>query len=199
MPAKFVSAILALTAALAAVSLAVGGCVQESQTDRRQQTTTAPAQPASPDTPAQASQPADTTTTTSLPPEGLISDVASVQVGNCFNDYRFENERTSLVEIIFTIVDCRRPHQGEVYHQAEHPASDFPGANTLNHWAQQECYLYFEDWVGREYELSELDFLTFLPTEELWSQAQAHSRRLSCYLVAPDGEMLVGSQRGAGV
>lgn len=195
MPAKFVSLILTLAAAL----LAVGGCVQESQSDRRQQTTTVAPQPADPDAPPQTTLPTDSTTTTSLPPEGLISDVASVRVGNCFNDYRFENERTSLVEIIFTIVDCRRPHQGEVYHQAEHPASDYPGANSLNHWAQQECYVYFEGWVGREYELSELDFLTFLPTEELWGQAQPHSRRLSCYLVAPDGDMLVGSQRGVGV
>ncbi len=197
MSAKFISVVIILAAA----SLATAACVQESQSERRQQTTTAPptTDPDNPNAAPQTSPPTDSTTTTSLPPEGLISDVASVQIGNCFNDYRFENERTSLVEIIFTIVDCRRPHQGEVYHQAEHPASDFPGASTLNHWAQQECYLHFEDWVGLEYELSELDFLTFLPTEELWGQAQPHSRRLSCYLVATDGEMLEGSQRGVGI
>ena len=176
-----------------------GSCVQESQSARRQQTTTIPSSEPTATDSAPPSSPTSPATTTSLPPEGLVSEVSAVKVGDCFNNYRFENDRTGTSEDIFTLVDCSRPHEGEVYHQADYQAPEFPGSAQLEHWAQQECYLHFESWVGQEYELSELDYATFLPTEATWDTPGPASRRLSCYLASYGPNLLVQSHRNSGV
>ncbi len=184
---------------VAALLLAISSCVQESQTARRQQAPAAPVEPTTSETEAGPEPTPETSiTTTSLSPEGLVSEIAAVKVGDCFNDYRFENERTSLTEVIFTIVDCSRPHEGEVYHQVGYPDPEFPGATQLELWAQEECYKYFEDWVGQEYELSELEFSTFLPTKELWDEPGEQNTRLSCYLRSGNQDLLTGSRRNSG-
>ena len=175
-----------------------GSCVQESQSSRRQQTTTIPASDLTAADPEPASNASAPVTTTSLPPEGLVSEVSAAKVGDCFNIYRFENERTGTSEDIFTLVDCSRPHEGEVYHQAGYQEPEFPGSTQLEHWAQQECYLHFESWVGQEYELSELEYATFLPTEATWDDPGPASRRLSCYLVSHGPNLLEQSHRNSG-
>jgi len=177
------------------VLLAVSSCVQESQSARRQQQPAPPVAAVATDLePTPQSTPTVSATSTTLPPEGQITNQTAVKVGDCFNNYRFENERTDLTEFIFTIVNCDRPHEGEVYHQVSYPDPEFPGVSTLEDWSQQECYRHFRAWVGQEYELSELEFSTFLPTEELWSEPVEHSKRLSCYLRTSDGSYLAGSQ-----
>lgn len=144
-----------------------------------------------------------TSTTTTLPPEGLISEAANVEVGQCFNNYRFENERTGASENLFTLIDCRRPHEGEVYHQIIHPAApdaEYPGDRAMENWEQEECYKNFADWVGREYELSELEFSSLRPDAQLWSDPDdPSSRRLSCYLRSTDGSPLAGAHRNSGI
>lgn len=182
------------------VLLAISSCVQESQSARRQQEPAPPVELEAADSESEpeSTQPAIATSTT-LPPEGQIADEAVVTVGDCFNNYRFENERTDLTEFIFTIVNCDRPHEGEVYHQISYPDPEFPGASTLEDWSQQECYKHFQEWVGQEYELSELDFSTFLPTEELWNEPIEHSKRLSCYLRTSDGSFLSESHRNSAI
>lgn len=147
---------------------------------------------------------ADTTsTTTTLPPEGLISDAADVEVGQCFNNYRFENERTGASENLFTLIDCRRPHEGEVYHQIIHPAApdaEYPGDRAMENWEQEECYKNFADWVGQEYELSELEFSSLRPDAQLWNDtSNPSSRRLSCFLRSTDGSPLSGAHRNSGI
>lgn len=182
-----------------AVILAAG-CVQSSQ---RSQATlppgpvnSAPGQEA-----ASTILPYITTTTTTLPPEGLISDIARVEVGDCFNNYRLENERTGAAENIFTLVDCKRPHEGEVYHQVIYsaaPDAEYPGDRAMENWEQEECYKAFEDWVGREFELSELYFSSIRPDAQLWNDGSA-SRRLSCYIRSADGSLLSGSRRNSNI
>ena len=187
---------------LALAALLTAGCVQSSQRSRA----TLPPVPAD-SAPGQetdsTSLPDDTTTTTTLPPEGLISDIARVEVGQCFNNYRLENERTGSSENIFTLVDCRRPHEGEVYHQVIHPAAadaEYPGDRAMENWEQEECYKTFEDWVGREFELSELYFSSIRPDAQLWNDtSNPASRRLSCYIRGADGSPLSGSHRNANV
>ena len=142
-----------------------------------------------------------TSTTTTLPPEGLISDAANVEVGQCFNNYRFENERTGASENLFTLVDCRRPHEGEIYFQIIHPAAPdakYPGDSAMKNWQDEECYTNFEDWVGQEYVRSELYFSSLRPDAQLWKDtSNPSSRRLSCYLRSADGSLLVGSHRNS--
>ena len=190
---------LLLATPLLAVLLAAG-CVQSSQ---RSQATLPPApvgsrleQESDP-----TSFPNTSTTRTTLPPEGLISDIARVEVGQCFNNYRLENERTGSTENIFTLVDCRRPHEGEVYHQVVHsaaPDAEYPGDRAMENWEQEECYNTFEDWVGQEFELSELYFSSIRPDAQLWHDASnPTARRLSCYIRSADGSLLSGSHRNS--
>ena len=190
--------LLAGLAAMAIVATLAGSCVQESQSARRQQTTTIPSTEPTAANSAPTSSAGSLDTTTTLPPEGLVTEKSAVKVGDCFNIYRFENERTGTSEDIFTLVDCSRPHEGEVYHQAEYQEPEFPGSAQLEEWAQQECYLHFESWVGQEYELSELDYATFLPTEATWDDPSPDSRRLSCYLASYGASLLDKSHRNSG-
>ena len=190
----------ALFAALLFTMLLATGCVQSSQQSR----SALPPAPGN-STPRLATDPTSLssiiTTTATLPPEGLISDIARVEVGHCFNNYRLENYRTGSAENIFTLVDCKRPHEGEVYHQVIHsaaPDAEYPGDRAMESWGQEKCYQTFEDWVGREFELSELDFSSIRPDARLWNDANdPTSRRLSCYIRSSDGSLLSGSHRNS--
>ena len=191
-----------LPAALLLVILVTAGCVRSSQ--RSQGTQPFPSEGVSAGQGGNSALLASTTSTaTTLPPEGLISDIASVEVGQCFNNYRLENERTGASEDLFTLVDCRRPHEGEVYHQIIHPAdpeAEYPGDRAMENWEQEECYTNFEGWVGQEYELSELEFSSLRPDAQLWRDiSDPSSRRLSCYLRSADGSPLAGSHRNSGI
>ena len=182
------------------LALITASCVQSSQ--RSQGTQPFPIGSAAAEQEGSAAVLAEaTSTTTTLPPEGLISDIASVEVGQCFNNYRFENERTGASEDLFTLVDCRRPHEGEVYHQIIHPAApdaEYPGDRAMENWEEEECYANFEDWVGQEYVRSELYFSSLRPDAQLWRDASdPSSRRLSCYLRSADGSPLTGSHRNS--
>ena len=191
-----------LLLAVLLLALATASCVQSSQRSQGTQ----PLPPESVPTEQGGTQTAftdATSTTTTLPPEGLISDIASVEVGQCFNNYRFENERTGASEDLFTLVDCRRPHEGEVYHQIIHPAAPdakYPGDRAMDNWEQEECYQNFEDWVGQEYVRSELYFSSMRPNAQLWKDtSDPSSRRLNCYLRSADGSLLAGSHRNSGI
>ena len=184
------------------VILMTAGCVQSSQRSRGTQPLPLESVPAEQEVAPTVL--ADTTsTTTTLPPEGLISDAADVEIGQCFNDYRFENERTGVSENLFTFIDCRRPHKGEVYHQIIHsaaPDAEYPGDRAMENWEQEECYKNFADWVGQEYELSELEFSSLRPDAQLWDDtSNPSSRRLSCYLRSTDGSSLTGAHRNSGI
>ena len=191
-----------LLAALITVALITASCVQSSQ--RSQGTQPLPLESVPTEQGGTPATLADaTSTTTTLPPEGLISDAADVEVGQCFNNYRFENERTGASENLFTLIDCRRPHEGEVYHQIIHPAApdaEYPGDRAMENWEQEECYTNFAGWVGQEYELSELEFSSLRPDARLWRDASdPSSRRLSCYLRSADGSPLTGSHQNSGI
>ena len=184
------------------VILITAGCVQSSQRSRGTQPLPLESAPTEQEvTPTVLADTASTTTT--LLPEGLISDAANVEVGQCFNNYRFENERTGTSENLFTLIDCRRPHEGEVYHQTSHsaaPDAEYPGDRAMENWEQEECYKNFADWVGQEYELSELGFSSLRPDAQLWNDtSNPSSRRLSCYLRSTDESLLAGSHRNSGI
>ena len=202
LPTKAQRLLLQRLPLLLLVILVTAGCVQSSQRSRGTQPLPFESAPSEQgDTPTVL---ADTTsTTTTLPPEGLISDAADVEVGQCFNNYRFENERTGASENLFTLIDCRRPHEGEVYHQIIHqaaPDAEYPGDRAMENWEQEECYKNFADWVGQEYELSELEFSSLRPDAQLWNDTgNPSSRRLSCFLRSTDGSPLSGAHRNSGI
>lgn len=132
--------------------------------------------------------------------EGLIVNPYDLNVGECFNNYLTvlgDNEFQELT----TVVDCAGAHDGEVYFQVIHPApagEPYPGVEEMEAWAQDQCYEQFTNFVGQEYELSELDIGILQPTNETWSDPIGRHREVTCYVEAWRGGRLLGSMRRSG-
>lgn len=131
-------------------------------------------------------------------PEGTaIEDLFTLQERQCFNRYELERDDPDLPTDLTTLVDCRRPHDAEVYEFLEHPAGpgvEYPGAEGMEDWARQACYEQFEAFVGVEYELSVLQIGSIRPPKENWDQGPY--RGVHCYVFASDGQ-LSGSMAGS--
>ena len=127
--------------------------------------------------------------------EGLIVNPYDLAVGQCFNSYLTSLGSDDLQELT-TLVDCAGAHDGEVYFQVFHPGDadeEYPGETEMLAWAQRHCYGRFAGFVGREYELSDLDIGILRPTFETWSDPWGRHREVTCYLSAWRGGRLVGS------
>ncbi len=123
------------------------------------------------------------------------TDVAALTVGDCLNGADGE-----LVESV-DVVDCSEAHDFEVYALPNNTASgDYPGADALFSWADQQCWEAFEPYVGVPFEESELFFTNLIPTDESWEQG---NRSATCMLHRfDDGFRVVpsiGSARDSGV
>lgn len=133
-------------------------------------------------------------------PEGRVENQYDLEVSWCFNQYDFLVESTEETQEITTVVDCRRPHEGEVYATYFHPAGaerPYPGNREIERWANVNCYDGFEEFTGVAFELSELQIGTIRPTEETWTGEGTH-REVTCYVYAPDAQ-LTGPMQGSGI
>ena len=131
--------------------------------------------------------------------EGLIVNQYDLEVGQCFNSYLTALGDNRFRELT-TLVDCAGPHDGEVYFQVLHPGEagePYPGPGKMPAWAQDRCYERFGEFVGQEYELSELEIGVLHPTEETWTGVGRH-REVTCYVEAWGGGRLLGSMRLSG-
>lgn len=132
--------------------------------------------------------------------EGTTTQPDRLETGDCFNEYRYR-DRAEVLQQITTIVDCSRPHDKEVYFAAEHPAPDgapFRGREEISQFARDECLDAFEDFVGEEYVLSQLEIGFFQPSYETWISA-ANERSVTCYVHPYEaGRQLQGSMDGIG-
>lgn len=147
---------------------------------------------------------ADTSTTappttappsTTEPPAEQV-DVGDLEPGQCF-DYRdVQDDEGAVVEGVFG-VDCNLPHDNEVYAIVEHPGASgdlYPGDDALISFADELCYGGFEAFVGRQYELSDLEIGHIRPSGESWDDGD---RTIHCFVFQRDGEKLTGTAQGA--
>ncbi|WP_334142104.1 septum formation family protein [Rhabdothermincola sp.] len=141
---------------------------------------------------------APTTTTTEAPLEaGQQIFVYVPQVGDCFDRRKIERSAsTSGRTDIVLKLDCSLPHRNEVYAVLDYPASDdtFPGEKTLETFAKQECPRRFEAYVGKQYELSDLEIGYQLPDSANWRRG---TQKIGCYVYDLSGNRLVGSVQGS--
>ncbi len=139
-------------------------------------------------------------------PEGRVLDRFLLEPGMCFNTYEIYSEQLDEVTIFTTIVDCRRPHDGEVYSNllpypgGEDGEAPFPGNSAIQEWGNLECYGLFEAFVGTPYELSALEIGLIRPTTDDWEgEGRPNSeptRSALCYVFAP-GTQLSGPMQGS--
>jgi hypothetical protein len=143
--------------------------------------------------------PVETTTTTEPPLEaGRQVFVYTPSVGHCFDRRELEErpatgpQQTDIV----LLLDCALPHDNEVFDVLDMPGSgpDYPGETPMNGFARRTCATHFEEYVGKAYEVSELEIGYYLPSSSEW---ESGARRLGCYLYEFDGDKLVGSMRGS--
>ncbi|MBG01201.1 MAG: hypothetical protein CL470_02915 [Acidimicrobiaceae bacterium] len=134
----------------------------------------------------------------SLTLEGTIINFQyELRLQDCFNEYRLVDEETGDITDLTTIVDCRRPHDSEIYSEFVHPATaevPYPGKTELERWSAVKCYENFKDFIGLDYELSELEIGYIPPTQEDWEIGLY--RVVTCYVFVP-GSQLSGSMQGS--
>ena len=116
--------------------------------------------------------------------------------GPCFNRYSWvQNDRHVEID---TRVPCEGPHQHEVYLRTDHPAragAPWPGDREMEAYARAECYGAFAAFVGKIYELSELELGYLTPSRVDFEHEEARFRGIHCYLMVEDGAEMVGSAR----
>lgn len=122
---------------------------------------------------------------------GTATSVFDLEVGDCY-DLASETE----VEEV-DVVDCAEPHTYEVYAVALHPAGpgeEYPGDDEISSFADDECLGdAFYDYVGIDYQDSELFAFALQPTAETWDVGD---REVVCAAFLQDG-LLEGSVAGS--
>ena len=127
---------------------------------------------------------------------GDVVNLHDLEDGACFNRYSWVQDDRHVE--LDTRVPCGGPHQHEVYLRTEHPAragAPWPGDREMEAFARAQCYGTFADFVGKIYELSELELGYLTPTRTDFEHEDARFRGIHCYLLRDDGEEMVGSAR----
>ena len=129
----------------------------------------------------------------------IVAFLYELSSEDCFNEYRLVDDRTGDISDLTTIVDCRRPHDAEIYGEYVHPAGPgepYPGRTEIERWSAIKCFEGFKDFVGSDYVLSDLEIGSIPPEREDWEIGLY--RTTACYVYAP-GSQLSGSMRGSGI
>ena len=101
--------------------------------------------------------------------------VAEVRTGDCIAKEIGEDVEMTTLELI----PCAEPHSYESYATFLLPDGDFPGQKEVDRLAEGGCIKRFEDFVGLNYEESEIDMFYMRPFSEGW----AVDRGVACLLV----------------
>ncbi len=117
------------------------------------------------------------TTTTAAAVDGTATTTAGATpitdllAGDCVDGATFSAEATGQTTEA-QVVDCAGLHDGEVvgvitYTQG--PEAPFPGADPVATYADEQCAIAFEAYVGVAYGSSPLSMVSLWPTEASWS------------------------------
>ncbi len=139
--------------------------------------------------------------TASDPPQirGSVIDQFSLSTGDCFN--RSENLAAGQSQVITSLISCDEPHDHQIYHVLAYPAphpSIYPGDDVMNEFAVQSCYRQFAQWVGNDYETSELEIGVITPPQSNFEDDVARYRSIHCWIERFDGESLIGDAYQSG-
>jgi hypothetical protein len=157
-------------------------------------TTSAPTTTVPPTTSTTA--PAAGATTTTAGAETAVTDLVA---GNCVAGEPFAGQPTG--EATDTqLADCNGPHDGEVvgvvtYTQG--PAEPYPGQGQVSTYAEEQCAIAFEAYVGVAYGTNALSMVSLWPTEDSWVRGD---REAVCVAFQPDAPLngsIAGSAAGA--
>ena len=131
---------------------------------------------------------------------GVSVSPSAIGQGDCFNEYVYRDQADFLQQIT-TIVGCDGPHDREAYLLTQFPGDEdapAPSEEELRRWADNACLEEFENFVGLEYVLSQLEIGAIVPSFETWTDQG--DRNVICF-VFPDeaGRRLRTSVRNSGL
>ena len=102
--------------------------------------------------------------------------VTDIGVGECF-DLADPNEQT--IDDV-TQRECTEPHAYEMYFVGDLPDGPYPSEAEQDLWIEANCLPAFNEYVGIDYNSSELDALPITPTEDGWNDGD-HSVQCAIY------------------
>ncbi len=139
---------------------------------------------------------ADTTSTTAVPiEEGEKLFVYTPEPGDCWEKRRIGEEGKSSGQEVVLKLSCDKPHDNETFAVVEYTERQYPGDQALRSFGKTNCPQYFEDYIGKPYETSELEIGYHVPSQSAWNQTYRHF--VACYVYRADGTKLTRSMRGA--
>ena len=116
--------------------------------------------------------------------------VQDLRIGDCFNLKDEAADNVSEVDA----KPCAEAHHYELYQDASLSEGDYPAADQLKAYAEQECMGAFLSYVGVTYQNSTLEVLYFTPTSDAWGHGD---RSVQCAAYDPAQATLTGSLKGA--
>jgi hypothetical protein len=119
---------------------------------------------------------------------GRVADAGSTSVGSCLAAPTYEDS-------LAAEIDCAEDHDAEVYLVEELGDGAWPGYDDVDVSADEACYDAFEAYVGRSWELSDLDYGYFLPDQGEWAEGE---HRVVCAVLPRSEDALRGSVQGSG-
>lgn len=123
--------------------------------------------------------------------DGGNIDVFDIKVGDCFDESYSFDAVSSLPG-----VPCNEPHDAEAYASFNVSFDSYPGDDGMWDVAFERCLERFENFVGRDYESSQLDIYTLYPSAESWA---ANDREVICAVYDMNANKLTGSARATGL
>ncbi|GEM_PF-1490185 len=124
--------------------------------------------------------------------------IDSLDQGDCVQDHFRMAEDGEFFEVLFVSrADCSELHAYEVYAVASPWAGveQFPGVDEAFSQGDEYCFEQFAEFVGQNHPSLPYEFLSFVPTAELWEDGH---REVQCLVGHIDGETLVrGTLRNA--
>jgi hypothetical protein len=118
----------------------------------------------------------------------LPGAAADLAVGDCFNEPAATDEVSEVQRR-----PCAEAHDAEVFAVLTWDRETFPIDLTLNSFIDEQCLPIFGAYTGTGFQdQDELTVGWFYPSRTSWNNGD---REITCYLVRPDGEHLIGSRK----
>ncbi|AEV83196.1 Polycystic kidney disease protein 1-like 3 [Actinoplanes sp. SE50] len=122
------------------------------------------------------------TTPTTVPTEAQDVRTEKLAPGDCIETLVEQETVRDL-----PVIDCSKPHEGEVYTVFTFPKGDFPGDTLVEKEADKRCGRSLDPYAKGKY--ARADYFYVFPSRESW----AFDRGVTCIAAAPKHGRYVGS------
>lgn len=116
------------------------------------------------------------------------SEAPTAAIGDCIDSADLPDG--DLAEL--PTVSCDESHDLEVFHAFDLDEGEFPGEDEMSIQAEDQCMPVFEEYVGMQYQQSEIWVTTVFPSQETWDIGD---REVLCLLESEETTSLQDANR----